>query len=82
MANAGAMTWSGRLGLSSSLLQNTLWGAWRMHAADRCPHHFQLPSMSWHRELHQEDSTEKQHEHNNDFRRNGHEVYKEKYGGC
>jgi len=82
MANAGAMTWSGRLGLSSSLLQNTPWGAWRTHAADRHPHHFQLPRMSWRRELHQENSTEKQHEHNTGFRQNGHEVYKEKYGGC
>jgi hypothetical protein len=38
--------------------------------------------MSWRRELHQENSTEKQHEHNTGFRQNGHEVYKEKYGGC
>lgn len=65
MANAGAMAWSGRIGLSSSRLQNTPSGAWRVHADDST--HFQLPCLSWRRELHEEDTTEKQHEHSNAF---------------
>jgi hypothetical protein len=77
VANAGAVTWSGRFGLSSDLLQNTPWGAWsgrRTHAAGRRPHRPQLPSMSWRGELHEEDSAEKQHGHSNGLRRNGHNL--------
>lgn len=78
VANAGAVTWSGRFGLSSDLLQNTPWGAWSRrrttHAAGRRPHRPQLPSMSWRGEQHEEDSTEKQHGHSNGLRRNGHNL--------
>lgn len=78
VANAGAVTWSGRFGLSSDLLQNTPWSAWSRrrttHAAGRRPHRPQLPSMSWRGEQHEEDSTEKQHGHSNGLRRNGHNL--------
>jgi hypothetical protein len=77
VANAGAVSWSGRLGLgssSSSLLRSSPWGAWRTHAADRRPARSQLPGMSWRGELHEEDGAEKQHEHNDSSRQNGHGV--------